>query len=138
MTSLLKLHEEKRHFLKKFNQINSQEILRFSQGDFDGLDYFYDSREKILHILQSLDQKILHESERTRSLTAEQKSALETSLNEIRYLTQSIVQQDMDILTLIEATKTTIIQELRSIQKNKKSVSSYKTKVDHRQIDEEA
>lgn len=140
MSHLLELHKEKKHFLEKFTSLNSRELLNFAEGNYEGLDSFYHKREKILEILQMIEEKINQTINlpATVHLNAVERKMLESSLDAIRRLTQTIVQQDMDILSLIEATKSAIIKELQSVKKNKKSFSSYKTKVDHHQIDEEA
>lgn len=142
MSHLLELYREKKHFLEEFTNLNSNELQNFANGHFDNIETFYNKREKILQIIQLIDDKINLQGNQTgnriESLNQLERRMLESATIEIRSLTQAIIKQDMDILSLIEATKSAIINELRSLGKNKKSVSNYKTKVDHHQIDEEA
>lgn len=140
MTHLLELYGEKKHFLTKFCQLNSRELSHFAEGNFDGIEAFYYKREKILEIIQSLEEKIelIHlRTTPSKTMNQTEKMMADSLLVEINKLTQTIIKQDMDSLSLIEAAKSAIIRELQLIKKNKKSVSSYKTKVDHHQIDEE-
>lgn len=136
MSSIVTLGEEKVHFLSRFAQLNEQEILHFSNGNFDNLESFYNIRENLLAIIQYINAKIT--ALEPSPLTPREKEKLVRLDSELQSLTQRIIEQDSDILTLMDSAKTKIIKELQSIHKNKKSVSSYKTKVDHRQIDEKA
>ncbi len=140
MSHLLELHKEKKHFLIEFSNLNAKELAQFANGNFEGLESFYNSRESILEILQLIEEKIVHQSEGSKTITLNytEKQMLEASMKEIKALTLEIVKQDMDLLSLIEGAKSAIIKELQSLKKNKKSVGAYKTKVDNHQIDEEA
>lgn len=140
MSNLLELHKEKNIFLERFSQLNADELSNFANGNFDKIEAFYNQREKILEILQFIEDKISLQSHlaTTKVWSGTERKMLENAILEIKILTHTIVQQDMDILSLVDATKSAIIRELQSLKKNKKSVSGYKTKVDHHQIDEEA
>lgn len=140
MTHLLELHKEKKHFLNEFMALNAREISNFANGNFEGLNQFYHRRESILEILQFIEEKIALQIENPDlpSLNLTEKKMLESAVNEIHKLAQEIVKQDMDLLSLIDGTKSAIIKELQNLKRNKKGVGSYKTKVDHHQIDEEA
>lgn len=140
MTHLLELYGEKKHFLGQFANLNARELTQFAEANFANIEVFYNKREDILEILQSLDEKIdtLQRSSYSKSMNHTERLMIQTTTEEIKKLTSTIVKQDMDILSLIEAAKSAIIRELQSIKKTKKTVSLYKTKVDHHQFDEEA
>ncbi len=140
MSHLLELHKEKKHFLEAFCRANADELINFANGNFEGIESFYNKRESILEILHFIEGKIADNSLQyaTRTLNGTECNMLESAVIDIKTLTQTIVQQDRDILSLVEGTKGAIIKELQSLKKNKKSVAGYKTKVDNHQIDEEA
>ena len=52
MLRIINLLNQKNHFLEKFYSINETELLNFSKGNFDNLEDFYQSRERILSIVR--------------------------------------------------------------------------------------
>jgi hypothetical protein len=139
MTQLIQLHNEKKHFLMEFSNISTKALTEFASGNFEGIEMFYNKRETILEILRFIDEKISLVAQSAQQTPKPMETQrLEIAILEIKKLTQSIVSKDMDVLAIIEATKSAIIRELQSLKKNKKSVASYKTKVDNHQIDEQA
>lgn len=153
---ILELLSEKKHFLLEFNKINLQGIAQFKNSNFDNIEFFYNSRESLLEIIKYIDQKIENLSDSIKNLQSKNQEIGASSLNptkvlnqndpkliafiklEIKALTQEILNQDMQILALMDHEKSSIIKELQSINKNKKNFGSYKTKINHYQVDEEA
>lgn len=143
---LLELLQEKKHFLEEFYRVNILGLKQFTENNFEDIDAFYLKREGIINILQMIDTKINHQD------SQKPQNNLPNSLNhpkriqnepitllktEILSITQLILQQDLEIIELVKKVKNSIITDIQRIQKNKKMVSSYKTKVTHHQIDEE-
>lgn len=150
---ILELLKEKKHFLQEFNKINSKEIVNFQNNNYNNIDIFYNSRESLLEILKYIDQKIENISLLTpmrqsrTQLNHEKYTIIEVNSNEklivflkleIKSISQEILNQNMEILSMIDQEKSSIIKELQNINKNKKNFGSYKTKINHHQIDEEA
>jgi hypothetical protein len=139
MSEVLKLLKKKTFFLTEFRRINEHELQNFANGHFEGLDHFYLNRERLLEIIQTIDSdlSILSQSEVSVAPPSTVRNQVSEQQEQIARLAKTIVQQDLDLLTLMEDARTKIIQELQTISKNKKGFSSYKTKVEHRQFDEE-
>ncbi len=129
---------QKKHFLEEFLKITNDGIAHFSLGNIDSIDDFYLNRESIIEILQRLDDKI-SQSERNfdenRSLSSI--TEIKQLQIDIQEITQNILSKDLIALDLITQAKAEITTHLQSLKKNKKVVSSYKTKVEHHQLDEE-
>lgn len=159
---VLELLVEKKHFLNEFNKINLQGLSQFQNNNFDNIEVFYNSREKLLEIIQYIDQKIdklpsdklngpSNASRKETSFSSAAPAVNTTTANsddskmiafiqlEIKALAQEILKQDMQILSLMDQEKSSIIKDLQNIGKNKKHFSSYKTKINPKMaVDEEA
>ncbi len=129
MSSIVDLLIEKNHFLDKFLSLNESEILNFIDGNFDNLDNFYNSREKILGILSEIDSKIEEETifEYEESLSSEYKKQVVRALDYKNEIVKRILAQDLQILSLIESAKSHIIKELSSVKSTRKIFNSYKS-----------
>lgn len=129
MTSVLDLLTEKNHFLGKFSQLNEREIFNFLEKNFDNLDDFYNSREKILGILSEIDLKIQEESvfAKDEEIDANQKKQILRALDYKNDLVTKILGQDLQILSLIESAKSSIIKELSQVKSTRKVLGSYKS-----------
>lgn len=127
MNEYIELLNEKNHFLKKFYLLNLNELERFSQGNFETVEHFYFQREKIIDILVYITNKI--EFTEDRLLTKQNILTKETQhqKQQMEVLVNDILKQDMDILSLIEAAKSSIILELQKIKTGKKVISNYKS-----------
>lgn len=68
MTRIITLLNEKNHYLEKFYSLNERELKNFLDGHYDGLEPFYDSREKILEIIKYIDAQI--DQERIKDASA--------------------------------------------------------------------
>lgn len=131
-------YRQKKHFLEEFLKITNDGIVCFSLGNVDGIDDFYLKRESIIEILRQLDDKI---SLAEKNFNENRSLALKTEIKQLRMdiqeITQNILSKDLVVLDLIKKAKSEINTHLQSLKKNKKVVSSYKTKVDRHQLDEE-
>lgn len=132
---VLELLIEKKHFLNEFYKINLKGLTQFENNDFDNVELFYNSREKLLEIIQYIDQKTDELSPKIAVATVNSDGSKMIAFIqlEIKALAQEILKQDMQILSLMDQEKSSIIKELQSIGKNKKHFGSYKTKT-HRKI----
>lgn len=138
MLRIVTLLDKKNHFLEKFYTINETELLNFAQSNFDNLESFYQSREKILSLIRYLDEQIdqlqgdpsLEVSDQARRKTAEALAIKEEYVNRI-------LAQDLEILACIEQAKSNIIRELQEIRRTRRVVGSYKSKTFTKRLDEE-
>jgi hypothetical protein len=141
MLRIISLLEEKNHYLEKFYALNEIETVNFSQGNFDGLETFYNTREKILEIMNYLDGHLeaAQESEDNMDqITADERRQIKESMAiKDQYVTR-IIAQDLEVLACIEAAKSNIIRELQDVRKARKAVGGYKSPTFNKRLDEEA
>lgn len=140
MTRIITLMNEKNHYLEKFYSLNEKELKNFLVGSFESIEYFYNSREKILEIIKYIDAQTEQEQIRlAQELVAESdKLEIRRALLIKDQYVERILEQDLQILSCIEATKNNLIKELQGISKNKKAVGGYKSKTFNHRLDEEA
>lgn len=140
MNRIITLLNEKNHYLEKFYSLNEVELANFAQGQFDNIEYFYQTRERILDVLKYVDAQI----ERAHDDATQMGGVTEAQRREVRealaikdeYVTR-IIEQDIQVLACIEMAKNSIIKELQEVRRNKKGVSGYKAKTFQNRLDEE-
>ncbi len=139
MKAILELLERKNQFLSEFFNLNERELVHFQQSNFDQLDYFYQARESLLEIIHHIDEKIdeLQVALGEYSPTDDEKTNLKKSLTIKDDFVHKILSQDLVILQCIDDEKSSIIRELQEVQKNKKSISAYKSPTFNKTLDEE-
>ena len=135
---LLTLYAEKNHFLKKFVEINDKEIIQFQSGIFEGLEVFYENREKLLEIIRYLDSDIDAEQDSLVNIDKGSKALFRDLLDQKNELVDQVLKQDLEIIDLIEMQKSQIIRELQDIKKNQRGLSGYKLNQSSVRLDEEA
>ncbi|MCB0341319.1 MAG: hypothetical protein H6626_09505 [Pseudobdellovibrionaceae bacterium] len=140
MEQIIDLLEEKNRFLEKFYRLNESEILKFADGNFDGLELFYGERESILEIIGKLDGRIEESSSAPVDPKFVSNVAKKQILSNIDYkneVVSRILEQDLQILSFIEQAKSNIIRELSQVRAAKKAIGSYKSGEVNRHLDEE-
>lgn len=141
MLRIISLLEEKNHYLEKFYALNEVETVNFSQGNFDGLETFYHTREKILEIMMYLDGQIdLAQSanENFDDITMDERRQIKESMAIKDQYVSRIIAQDLEVLACIEAAKSNIIRELQDVRHARKAVGGYKSPTFQKRLDEEA
>lgn len=128
MERMVSLLAEKNHYLEKFYSLNETELEKFRLGNFDSLDYFYQSRERILEIIKYIDSQFAEsqESFRDTQYPDDIKRACRDAMNIKDMYVQRIIETDLEVLACIEDTRNVIIRELQEVKKAKKAVSAYK------------
>lgn len=139
MQEIIELLEEKNHCLEKFYRLNESELLNFTEGNFDNLEGFYQSRESLLELVQKIDGRIEESNgcnfEQPRATDAEKRLMLE-SISYKNDLVTRILAQDLQILSIIEKTKSGIIKELSSVRAARKAMKGYHSGGGSNQLDE--
>lgn len=142
MTRIITLLDEKNHFLEKFYALNERELENFLKGNFDQLESFYDSREKILEIIKYLDAQIdtAHgrDPEAAQRASSEEKRRIRQALTIKDEYVSRIIEQDLQVLSCIESAKNSIIRELQDLKKGRKAVAGYRSPTFQNRLDEEA
>lgn len=141
METIINLLKDKNYHLEKFLQLNEGELLNFTEGNFDGLEVFYQSRETILDLIRCID-RLVEAAAATQtdatSVTDAQKREIMACMNTKSDLVTRILAQDLQILSVIEQEKSSIIKELRTVQAGKKAIGSYKSGDSPGKLDEKA
>lgn len=142
MNSVMTLLNDKNEHLQKFLQLNEIELINFSQGSFDNLEIFYQSRETILDLIRCIDGLVDVALKNTPmeagAISSEEKRELLRILSQKNDLVTEILSQDLQILSVIERAKSDIIKDLRQVQSAKKAVGAYKSGETSNRLDEKA
>ncbi|PWU21572.1 MAG: hypothetical protein C5B49_02450 [Bdellovibrio sp.] len=141
MTRIVQLLQQKNHYLEKFFSLNESELLGFKQGRFDSLEYFYQTREKILEQLRYIDGQLAKTQEDLPIEERPHRDIREEVMNHLAMKDQyvrEILNQDLQILACIEEAKSAIIRELQEVRRSKRAVSGYKSKPMNHRLNEEA
>lgn len=130
MIRLIQFLNEKNHFLEKFFALNESQITRLEKGMFEELETFYNQREDLLKIIKYIDSEIhkahMQHKDNFGKFSEEQKSEIRDSLRAKEAYVIRILEQDLQVLGLIDDAKSTIIRELKGIQKSRKALNGYK------------
>ena len=140
MTRIIALLNEKNHYLEKFYSLNETELANFAQAQFDNLDSFYQTRERILDVIKYVDAQIERINDDTQALTTitdEERSQVREALAIKDQYVAKIIEQDIQVLACIEMAKNSIIRELQDLRRNRKAIGGYKTKTFNQRLDEE-
>jgi hypothetical protein len=142
MERIITLLREKNHYLAKFHEINEKELLRFDSGNFDNVEPFYMTRDKILDLIRVIDDLIQEENakhENNPSCTPEQRDEMEYLLHEKDDYVKKILDQDLEVISTVEKEKSNIIRELQAVNKGRKAIGGYHSGTPNRKVlDEEA
>ena len=125
--SIIDLLEEKNRYLQCFVELNANELHRFSDGRFEHVESFYQTRERILDIIKCLDVMI---QESVEGLNGDQVpdelcAEVRALMNQKDVFAKEIIEQDKQILSRIEAERNKVLVEMGETQFSKKVVSSY-------------
>jgi antirestriction protein ArdC len=137
---IVHLLSERNRYLSQFAAIGNIQIQRLKNKNFEQLNEFYMTREHILGVVSKIEA-IVNQKLEDKSIvfTSEQKRKINEVLGEKDALIKGILGQDLDILSSIEQEKSSIILELKVLQKGRKTVSAYKSGNDlNKKLDEEA
>ena len=141
MDTIINLLNDKNFHLGKFLELNETELLNFTEGNFDNLEVFYQSRETILDLIRCIDRLIeaaASSQGETPSVSDQNKKQMVIAMNDKNDLVQRILAQDLQILSVIEQAKSQIIRDLRTVQAGKKAIGAYKHGEAPAKFDEEA
>lgn len=129
MQRVVELLKQKNHFLEKFCALTEQEIKKFFDGNFESLEYFYQTREDILKMIKYIDESVNQVNMQTINQVASEeiKNQIEEQLNTKNQYVNRILSLDLEVLSCIEEAKSSIIKELQGLRKNKKAISGYKS-----------
>jgi len=128
MKEIVTLLKEKNHYLKKFYTINKAELLRLNGGDFSRLDYFYQSRENILDMISHIEAKLeknIGGIVNVPGFTDDDRTNIRNELFVKDEVVGQILDQDLQILSMIEVAKTELIKELQEVRRHRQVIGAY-------------
>ncbi|KHD89745.1 MAG: hypothetical protein OM95_01340 [Bdellovibrio sp. ArHS] len=140
MTRIITLLNEKNHYLEKFYSLNEVELANFAQGQFDNLEHFYQTRERILEVLKYVDaqiEKVHDEEAQQNGITEGERREVKEALAIKDEYVARIIEQDIQVLACIEMAKNSIIRELQEVRRSRKAVGGYKSKTFNNRLNEE-
>jgi len=140
MTRIISLLNEKNHYLEKFYALNEVELVNFAQGQFENLESFYQTRERILEVLKYVDaqvDKAHNEIDPAATMSAEERQGIREALSSQDEYVKRIIEQDIQVLACTETAKNSIIRELQDVRRNRKAIGGYKSKTFNQRLDEE-
>jgi hypothetical protein len=140
MERVIGLLGQRNMLLGKYMSLNEAQMIRLAQGDFDGIDEFYHARETVLEMIQRTEASMqisLAQIPASRVAQSADRSSVEVLLRERNELVTEILEQDLEILSLIERAKSEIIEELASLRRSRKLANKYHSGETIRNLDEE-
>jgi hypothetical protein len=140
MVRIITLLNEKNHYLEKFYSLNEVELANFAQGQFDNIEQFYQTRERILEVLKYVDaqiDKVQSEMSEGEQIALNEKRQAQEALAVKDEYVMRIIEQDLQVLECIELAKNSIIKELQETRHHRKAMNSYKSKTFNQRLDEE-
>ncbi|HWU44220.1 MAG TPA: hypothetical protein VN132_12300 [Bdellovibrio sp.] len=140
MTRIITLLNEKNHYLEKFYSLNEVELTNFAQGQFENLQDFYQTRERILDVLKYVDAQIERahgDIDPSIALAEDIRAQLKEALKIKDEYVGRIIEQDIQVLACIETAKNSIIKELQETRRHRKAIGGYKSKTFTNNLDEE-
>ena len=140
MQEVIDLLEEKNLCLERFVNINDKQMKFIYDGNFDDLNDFYDARENILNMIQRVDEMIELASLNFKedSNSPQIKERIRSKISKKDELVNLILEQDLEILSVIDRAKSDIIKELSAIKTGRKMIGAYKSGLTETKLDEEA
>ncbi len=139
---LISLVYEKNHYLEKFYALNEAELKNFMSGQFDNLENFYQTRERILEVIRYVDSEIEKAHDQTVrtgvQIETNSRQELKKAMRIKDEYVERIIQQDLEMLACIDRAKTDIIREMRDLKIGKKAMSGYRLPDFTTRLDEEA
>ena len=128
MDLIIALLEEKNHHLQMFLEVSVNERRSFKARNFDNLEELYSMRESLLEGIRSLDKRIhLHSADvQADALSTEQRQMIKTLMEQKQTLVNSILSQDLVILSCVENEKSNMIKKLTTVRDGRRLLKAYR------------
>ncbi len=131
MDRIVQLVSERNHYLENFITLNKKELEKFRQNDFEDVEKFYETRDRILKLLGDIEDLISVELESpgvAKILSDNDKKVIRSQIRRKEELTQTIIEQDIELIAMLDKEKKKIYSEVQSIKKGRKVIGAYKSK----------
>lgn len=127
----IQLLNEKNHFLEKFYSLNEKQLIQLSSSQFENIEEFYNQREDILNIIKYIDAELsrtqTNEIAMNIAVSSSDQTAVKEGLRIKDIYVNRILEQDIQIISLIEKLKTDIINELKLVRGARRAMAGYKS-----------
>ena len=125
MDKVLILLIERNKYIQKLCEVNRREINLITADRFDHVEEFYNIRNHLLDIIQNLEEMLSQALEATHLQVTERiRKKIQSILEEKDKTVKKILQQDLEILSVIEQRKNQMIQELQVLNDEHKVTES--------------
>ncbi len=128
MEEVLHYLEMKNHFYEKFYTITKKLLDQVARNDWNDLEFFVDSRERILNIIRSFDAKIscVVENEGGKLQPQKEDRALMNQMMKARkYLADKILELDLQVIAAIDEYKNETIRELKKTVETQQQMNAF-------------
>jgi len=128
MEEVLHYLEMKNHFYEKFYTITKKLLDQVARNDWTDLEFFVDSRERILNIIRSFDAKIscVVELEGGKLNPQKEDKALMNQMMKARkYLADKILELDLQVIAAIDEYKNETIRELKKTVETQQQMNAF-------------
>lgn len=128
MQEVIEYLEMKNHYYEKFFTVTSKLVSLASQNQWKELEFFVDSRDRILAILRSFDHKIeaaMEKYEKNESLLAQYRDKVKALFAKRQAWADKILQQDLKLISVIDDFKTETIRELKDALSKQQGLDSF-------------
>lgn len=127
----IQLLNEKNHFLEKFYSLNEIQLGQLIEGRFENIENFYNQREDLLKIIKYIDAQIgRYQSDEVAmkiKVTESDQENVRRALKVKEVFVNRIIEQDIQIISLIDKLKSDVIRELKNVRETKRAITGYKS-----------
>jgi len=127
MEEVLHYLQMKNHFYEKFYSVTKKFLEQIARNDWTDLEFFVDSRERILNIIRSFDAKISCTVEKKGQFKAEKedKALLNQMMKARKYLADKILDLDLQLIAAIDDYKNDTIRELKKTVETQQQMDAF-------------
>ncbi len=126
--TIITLLKEKNTYLETFLEVSERERKAFKARNFDNLEALYAIREDILQNIRSLDVRIERYSRglKHETLHSEEKDLIKKLMSHKQSLVNSIMAQDLVMLSCVENEKSSLIKKMGSVKDGRRLLKAYR------------
>lgn len=128
MEEVIQYLELKNHYYEKFFTVTQKFLDQVARNDWTNMDFFVDSRERILNIIRSFDAKISSavEKNRNESKTSSSETVrLKKIMSERQTMADKILELDLQLISAIDEYKNETIRELKKTVETQHQIDAF-------------
>ncbi|MFM8270629.1 MAG: hypothetical protein ACKN9V_10615 [Pseudomonadota bacterium] len=128
MEEVMQYLEMKNHYYEKFYSVTLKFLDQIARNDWTNLNFFVDSRERILNIIRSFDAKISHavnEAKDHVQTGTTERSLMKKMMDERKLLADKILELDLQVISAIDDYKSETIRELKKTVETQQQIDAF-------------